>query len=363
MSISFGLFVLLPALAGALFYLFLASDRYAAQAGFTVRGFESGGGVDMIGAFTGLAGSGSTTSDSYIVLEYLESRDVVEALQRDFDLQSVFGGPDKDWLHRLGTDPSAEDLLAYWQRRIATTFDATSGIITIEVEAFSPSAARDLADAVLGHTRRLVNRLSEDARADTLRFATHEVGRAEDRLRTALEAMRAFREREQSLDPSASAVVQIELLAELERELLAVRSRMAAFGDRINTDTPAMVSMRRQAETLEIQIAEKMATISASRTLADAPGALSGQLAAFEALEIEKTFAQQAYASALSSLEQARADADSQQRYLAVYTHPAVPQDAAYPRRILNAFLIGGAALCFWVISVLIVYAVRDHIA
>ncbi|NNF23818.1 MAG: hypothetical protein HKN63_03295 [Rhodobacteraceae bacterium] len=227
---------------------------------------------------------------------------------------------------------------------------SADGIETVEGGPGSMSMAR-------------LARLSADARADTLRFATLEVGRAEDWLRAALEDVRIFREREQSLDPSASAAVQIELLAELERELLAIRSRMAAFGDRINADTPAMVSLRRQAETLEIQIAEKLATVSASQNRTGAPGALSEQLAAFEALEIEKSFAQQAYASALSSLEQARADADRQQRYLAVYTHPAVPHDAAYPRRILNAFLIAGAALCFWVISVLIVYAVQDHIA
>ena len=41
----------------------------------------------------------------------------------------------------------------------------------------------------------------------------------------------------------------------------------------------------------------------------DDPARLSGQLASFETLEIERSFAQKAYASAFSSLEKARIEA------------------------------------------------------
>ena len=91
--------------------------------------------------------------------------------------------------------------------------------------------------------------------------------------------------------------------------------------------------------------------------------ALTGQLAEYEALEVERNFAQQAYASALSSLETARVDASRQQRYLAVYAAPALPQYPLYPRRILNGVLILLGLALTWGIGVLIVYAVRDHIA
>lgn len=360
---TFILVCLLPSILGAAYFLVLASDRYASSTGFTVRGFEAGGGIDVVGAFTGLAGTGSTTSDSYIVLQYLQSRDLIERLQQEFDLEAVYGNPSIDAISRLMPDPSMEELVHYWQRQIKTTFDATSGIISVEVRAFSPDAAVALTDAVLGYTRELVNRLSEDARNDTLRFATAEVARSEDRLRGALEAVRAFREREQSLNPSASAEVQIEILAELERQLLTVRSRMAAFGDRVTLNTPAMLSLRRQAETLEAQISDRRQASTGLGAAPNEPAALSQQLAAFEALEIEKGFAQQSYASALSSLEQARADADRQQRYLAVYSQPALAQDPAYPRRYINTALVIAAALAIWTIGTMITYAVRDHLA
>ena len=91
--------------------------------------------------------------------------------------------------------------------------------------------------------------------------------------------------------------------------------------------------------------------------------ALTGQLAEYEAPEVERNFAQQAYASALSSLETARVDASRQQRHLAVYAAPALPQYPLYPRRILNGVLIFLGLALTWGIGALIVYAVRDHIA
>ena len=86
-------------------------------------------------------------------------------------------------------------------------------------------------------------------------------------------------------------------------------------------------------------------------------------MANYEALEIEKNFAQQAYQSALSSLEQARAEADRQHRYLAVFTRPAYPQDAMYPNRAINILLLIAIVFSAWGIGTLIIYSVRDHMS
>ena len=68
LSLSFVVCVFLPALLAAIYYTAIASDRYVSSAGFTVRGMDAGVGGDLLGAVTGLASAGSTTSDSYILL-------------------------------------------------------------------------------------------------------------------------------------------------------------------------------------------------------------------------------------------------------------------------------------------------------
>ncbi|HBH26450.1 MAG TPA: lipopolysaccharide biosynthesis protein [Rhodospirillaceae bacterium] len=362
LGLSFALFVGLPTAGAVLYYGLMAADRYAAGAGFAVRGMghAGAGGGDMIQSFTGLASGSTTISDSYIVLKYLRSRDMLERLAEDYDLQSAYAHKG-DIFARLPRNATPEELVKYWDTRVKTSFDIISGIMTFEVQAFAPEDAQAIAALVLDYTKDLVNTLSESARQDSVRFAREEVARAEERLRTALESVRTFRNTERSIDPAASAKMEAELLTGLEKELTDVRARMAALSGGVGENAPSMVALKRQASALEAQIERRAAGISA--TTEGGGTALSEQLAAYEALEVERTFAQQAYASALSSLEAARMEADAQQRYLALYASPKVPQEAAYPLRVVNIALILAVSFCLWAIGTLVAYAVRDHLS
>lgn len=365
LKLSFVLMVIGPVSAGTYYFGWIASDRYAAEAGFSVRAIEQSAGLDGLGALTGLAASGSTTSESYIVLEYLESRALVEALQTDLDLRTAFSDPSIDFLYRMEADVPAEEFVDYWRGMITTSFNTSSSIVNFEVEAFDPATARTIADRVLFHVRELVNALSAQAREDALRFASREVGLAEQRLRDALADIRDFRDAERSIDPAATAQLDIALLSSLEEKLLEIRARMAAIAGRVAADSPSMVSLRSQAEALEAQIAERTEAVADASgrggTEGGQGGGMSSLLATYETLEVEKRFAEQAYASALASLEQARIEAGRQQRYLAVFNAPETPDAAIYPERALNAILLTLGALGFWGVATLMVYSVRDH--
>lgn len=360
--LSFLLCVVLPLFAAMLYYATFATDRYAARAGFSIRGIDTNAGIDGIGALTGLASTGSTTSDSYIVLSYLGSRELLEAVDLELDLRGAYSSRDVDPLSRLDGDTTVEDFLKYWNKRIHTQFDPTSGIIEFEVQSFSAEHAQEIAAAVLRLTQTLVNELSANARSDALRFAREEVELQEARLRRALSAIRDFRTSEQSVDPSASAALEIELIANLEARLIDVNARIAALRQTLDENAPSLTALRRNAEALAAQIVERREAIGSEVLGESGVSAVSQQLALYEELEVERSLAQQAYASALASLEQARRDADRQQRYLAIHLRPQAPESAQYPRSLRNLLILGFALVAAWGIGTLITYSVRDHL-
>lgn len=360
--VSFILCVVLPLIAATVYFATLATDRYAARAGFSIRGIDTNAGIDGIGALTGLASTGSTTSDSYVVLSYLASRELLEAVDRQLDLRGVFSSREVDMLSRLASGATVEDFLEYWNRRIHTQFDPTSGIIEFEVQSFSPEHAREIAAVVLRLTQTLVNELSANARSDALRFAREEVELQEARLRQALGAIRDFRASEQSVDPSASAALEIELIASLEARLIDVNARIAALRQTLDENAPSLTALRRNADALAAQIVERREAIGSEILGESGVSAVSQQLALYEELEVERSLAQQAYASALASLEQARRDADRQQRYLAIHLQPQAPESAKYPRSLRNLMILGFALVAAWGIGTLITYSVRDHL-
>lgn len=356
--LSFIVFVVVPSVLGAVYYSSYASDRYVAGAGFVVRGFDIGSGNDLISSFTGLTSSGSTKSDSYIIRRYLLSGDLLLLMDRQFDLQSHYSNPEIDVLSRFDPTLPFEDFVKYWDRRIITTYDSTTGIVTFEVQAFDPETALQLATAILESADQLVNELSSNARQDSERFALEEVKRAEARLLAAQVALRQFRSTTGNVDPMVTAQLDAELIAGLEGQLADLKAQITALEETVPAGAQILQQLQRRAAALQGQIDTRREAVGMTTNNT----ASAESLTQFEGLQIEQTFAQQRYASALSSLEQARMDADRQQRYLAVFARPLPAQDAIYPQRLRNALLILVASFVLWAIATLIAYAVRDHL-
>lgn len=358
---SFLIFVLVPIGLGSYYYVEIASNRYVSGAGFAVRGVNSGGGLDGIAALTGLASTGSTTSDSYIILKYLKSRDILEKLQSDMKMREAFSYDYIDFWSRMDPKLKIEDFVDYWEGKIETSFDSGSGVLTYEIQAFTPDDSKQMADLVLTYIQDLVNRLSKSAREDSVRFAVTEVKLAEERLRKELQRLRDFRETERSINPAKNAQLDAELINVIKRQLIDVQTRIATIEGSVDANAPSMVSLRRQAVALELQITERTKKIGI--TAGGSGDEISSLLAKFEALEVEREFAQKAYASTLSSLEQARTEADRQQRYLAIYSLPSMPEQALYPQRIINIAMLIAVIFAIWSILTLVVYSVRDHLS
>ena len=350
--------VLLPFSIVALYFFFIASDRYVSGAGFAVRNMSSQGGADLLGSVTGLVSSGSSTSDSYIVIKFLESRDLLQSLIDETNFLQIYGNHSIDSVSKIPVDLTIEERLKLWKRFIEASFDPSSGIIRFEVQAFHPEETYLIATKILEQVKILTNELSEQARKDSMYYAEQELALAEARLLEARTKLKLFRKNTNSVDLSASAMAQIELLANLEKKLIEIKARIEVLKESLNEDAPSIKALERKAEALEFQISEK----SGGLKITGQSDELSALLAEQEELETGKTFAETAYASAMASLESARMEASRNQRYLAIYTHPSLPEYPIYPKRLLYS-LFGFIGLnLFWILIMLVLLSIQDHL-
>ena len=114
-------------------------------------------------------------------MKFLESRDLLEALKRSVDFQDIYGNEGIDLISKLSSNLSIEKELNYWKKFVRSSFDPSSGIIRIEVEAFDPRDAQMLA-SVIEEVKILINELSEQARKDAMSYTEEELDLAEERL-------------------------------------------------------------------------------------------------------------------------------------------------------------------------------------
>lgn len=140
----------------------------------------------------------------------------------------------------------------------------------------------------------------------------------------------------------AAAQIDLDILMQTARE-----------GD------PRLIQARRRVDVIQQRLADERARFS--NTDGSVNGSYADLIGDFERLSVDKQFAEQAYLSALGSLDLATAEAARKSRYLAAYIEPTLAETPEYPQRLiilatLAAFLVG-----IWVVATMVYYSVRDR--
>lgn len=352
---SFLLAVLLPAALTAGYLYLFAADQYHSEAAFSVRSEEFASPVaGLLGAITQV-GSGSA-SEADILFDYIRSPAMIAAVGARVDLRGVFAGAADDPVFALQDDATAEDLGRYWGRMVHVAHDYQAGILSLRVEAFRPADARDIAQAILDESTRLVNDLSDQARRDAIRFASADLAEAETALRSLRAALADFRRTHRLADPAADVAGRMGVLGALEAELaqaLVERDTVRSYAE---AEDHRVVQADRRIAAIGARIEAERESLGIG-----APGeALPDVLGRYEELLTDIEFAQTAYTQALSNLALARAEARRQARYLAVHIPPTLAETALYPRRAMLSGLTALFLLLGWAAAAVVIYNVRD---
>lgn len=357
LGLFFVLWVLVPT-GVATWYLFaVARDQYASTVGFTVRKEEMGSALELLGGITSL--SGTATSDTDVLYEFIQSPGLVQRADQTLDLARIYQRPG-DPVFSLGDDTRIEALTRYWRRMVKIYYDTASGLIKVRVLAFDPDDAEQLARLILTESSRMINDLSAVSRADATRYTREELDQAVARLKAARQAMVTFQIHNQIVDPSADIEARMGLLNSLLAQLAEVRiaREQLTLQGNSNPDDPRAKQLLNKQKAIQNLIAEERAKIAGADSGNQAYADLLSQ---FEALKVDLEFAQQAYVSAQAAHDAARAEAQRKSRYLATYIEPSRAQSAEYPRRFVLLTILAGFLLISWALMVMIYYSIRDR--
>jgi capsular polysaccharide transport system permease protein len=353
----FLLWVVVP-MAVSVWYLYaVAKDQYASHVGFSVRTEEVGSAIELLGGITEL--SGSSSSDTDILYEFIQSQQLVRSVNEQLDLVSIYSRPD-DPVFSLGEDARIEALSHYWERMVKIFYDRGSGLIEIRVRAFDPADAQAIASVVFSESSTMINQLSAIARADATRYAEEELAQAEERLKIANRELTAFRNRTQIVDPSADSQGQMGLLNSLQAQLAKAIIEHELLLQTSSRKDPRVVQEQRRIEVIQQQIHAERQRFG-GQGLTGGVNPFSKLLEEYQALELDRQFAEKSYLSALATRDAAITEAQRKSRYLATHIKPTLAETAEYPRRMMLLALMAGFLFVSWSIMVMVYYSLRDR--
>lgn len=321
--------VVLPTLVVALYEGLIASDQYESSADFVVRHAESGSNSGGFGQLLGFSfGSSATTSESYMVQEYLLSHDAVGRLRSQNDLVGVFRREGTDWISRLwSSTPSPERLLKFYRHQVNMQQDDTSGIVHLTVRTFRPQDSYGVARSLLQMGEEQINLINQRTYNDQVANSQRELDEANRQLLAIQGKLTGYRRANADIDPESTGKAQVNLVSALTANLVQAKARLQAMEGVVAHSSPQYVAMARQVQALESQVAGQ------SGKIAGPDHSVANRLSDYEQLVIQREQVAKTYAAAAAQFEQAKAEAKRKQLYLIRVVNPNLPVKSEFPKR------------------------------
>lgn len=348
---------IIPTSLSILYFGLIASDVYISESRFVVRSPERQS-TSPLGLMLKGAGFSRAQDDSYTVQDYVLSRDALKALDDELQIKDAYSASKIDLFSRfagLDWDNSMEAFHQYYQKKVNIQLDSASSITTLTVRAFSPEAAKNINQRLVDHSENLVNKLNERGRQDMIRFAAEEVAVAQGAAKAAALALSAYRNAKGVIDPEKQSAIPLQQVAKLQDELLATKSQVMQL-EKLAKDNPQLPVLRQRVGLLEGEIdAETKRVTGGERSLA-------GKAAEYQRLVLEREFADKMLASAMSTLEQAKNEAQRKQLYLERIVLPNEPDEAMEPRRIRGIVSTLVVGLVMFAVLTMLVAGMKEHL-
>ena len=347
----------LPTLLAAIYFGAIASDVYISETRYAIRSSERAPAADFLTSVLNPAGVSASGEDAVIVRDYILSRDMLSQLQERLDLKQHYSSQEIDWLSRLKANATEEDFLEYYRNMVEILIDSASNVTTLRVRAFDPEIAKRTAREIVELSEVLINKWSERITEDTLRFSRNEVDAAEEGVRKTSTSLTRFRNEFRSIDPSQETSAVLGIITGLESQLADARAQLIETTTYMRSDSPLAKQLRNKVAALERQINNER-----NRLAGQSGTELARLIDGYDPLLLEQKLAEQRYASALTSLEVARTEAQRKQRYLIPFVTPSLPDEPLEPERLWNIFTVFIGALLLYAIGALVWAAITDHV-
>lgn len=342
--------LLLPTILCAIYYYFIAADQYQSEAHFVVRSPSK---PDASGGLSFLVQLGLVKSqdDSFIVQDYITSRDALKALAAAIPIEELYNRDGADFLARYPSilyGPKEEQFYKYYKQMVSVVHADKSGITTLKADAFRPEDAHLIAETLLKLSEGLVNQINRRLQTDAIANSLAELTTAQARVIGAQAALTEFRNRELVVDPGRNAVALAELIAHFSAELGGAQAQLIEM--KVSSPgSPQLGILQRRAAALEQQISQERGRVAGDK------GGLAARIADYERLVLEREFANRMLGAAEGELVRARAEAARQLLYLERIVEPNLPDYATLPKRlrmvitflVINVLLLGLAWLVF----------------
>jgi len=352
MGVAMGL-----SLCATIYWLAIASDLYVSEAHIVIQRTDLAGGQSMDFASLLGGGGGESQTDQLLVQDHLLSIDMLKKLDAALNLREHYSNSKNDMLSRLWFKEIEIELFhAYYLTRISVDYDEYVGVLIIKSQAYDAKTANEITTKLVEEGELFMNKIAHNLADNQVLFMEKQVAEINQRVIETAQAVLKYQDIKGLVSPKETAMTIAGIIANLEvhqTELEMTRSAGQAY---LVAGHPKIIQINQEIKAVQKQInQEKMKLVSTKGKT------LNKEVLEFQRLEMEASFAQDVYKTALIALETGRIEATRTIKKVAVIQTPTYPEYPLEPRRLYNAFVFFLLAMLLAGIAYLLLAIIRDH--
>lgn len=352
--------IAIGAVLTVVYWLVIASDRYVSEANVIIQKTDVTAAPTVdISAMLGVSGiQGAQRPDQLLLREYLLSVDMLKKLDAALDLRSHYSDWRRDPVSNMWfKDASMEWFHRHYLSRVSVDYDDFAGVLRIKAQAYDPKTAHAIASMLVEEGERYMNQIGHELAEAQVAFLTTQVDEAKQRFLHATQALLNYQNREGLVSPQATAESINMIIGKLEAQRSELQTQLAALPKSLVKDHPNVQMLKQSIAAVERQIAQEKGKLASTsgRTL-------NYTVEEFERLNMEVSFTQDIYKTALIGLEKGRMEATRTLKKVTVLQAPSEPEYPMQPRRFYNAIVTLLLAAMLAGIVKLLEGIVRDHV-
>ncbi|XKE42212.1 chain-length determining protein [Cobetia sp. UIB-001] len=348
-------FVAIVIIAIASFYWSLwAEDRFVSKATVVLESPQISSYSEV--SFGSLLSGSQTDSDLLLLREYLMSTDMLKKVQDKLNFRAHYS-QHGDYFARLGdADVTIEELHDYYLERVSVEMDEYSGVLNIEVQAWSPEFAQKFAQLLLVEGERHMNEMGQRLAEDQVKFLNKQVSFLEDNFEQSRQDLLDYQNENGLVSPTQTVQSLNTVVSSLEAQLATYKARKSALGSYQSQRSSEMVRVESEINALKKQI-----DLEKERLARQSGNALNSVSSQYETLQLRADFAKQTYSNALAALENTRIEAARKLKQVSILQSPILPEYPEQPERLYNITIFALVVIFLGFITSMLILIVKDH--
>ncbi len=321
--------VLAPLVLVALYLYLFMPDRFQSSSLVLVK--DSAAPQMQAGLLASIGVQAPGVSDDLQLLHaHITSKSLAQNLDSELGLRSHYADS-WDFVFGISEDASLEDYYAFYQKHVRVHKDVDTGLLAIEVQAYTPEFAKQLADAILARSEAFINDAGKEIARQEMAFALGEIELSQEKLKTAKVQLVAFQNEHNLVSPDSEGESLLSIIFELEGELAKSEAELGQASSYLSPNAPKVKALKAKADALRQEIEVQKQRVTGEQ---QQEGVLNRLALRYQSLLLDVELATTLYTSALNAYELARVQAGKQLKYLVVAAEPQLADEAEYPKRL-----------------------------